>query len=236
MTDAAGVGGPGGWPDGRGRLPQAGSRRSRSSLGHVPRLRRRRPARPVRLQLRHLVAGIRPGQDFTLTGGGPGLRAAARLRGLAVLPLPQRGRRHVRGRVAAGRRPGRRRRGRAAKPRRRSASRWASSSATSDGDGWPDLVVANDTVRNFFFHNVRANGSRFEEIGVPSGVGLRRGPAPAAAMGIDWGEYRPGRCAAGHRQLRQRADHASCDWTTRSGCCSPTRPWRTGWPGRAGRR
>jgi hypothetical protein len=27
-----------------------------------------------------------------------------------------------------------------------------------DADGWPDVVVANDTVRNLFFHNVPAPG------------------------------------------------------------------------------
>lgn len=66
----------------------------------------------------------------------------------------------------------------------------------ADGDGWPDLVVANDTVRNFFFHNVPAEGGgrRYEEIGLLANVayaeGQRRG-----AMGIDWGEYRPGKNA-----------------------------------------
>src|SRR5262249_54779730 len=66
-----------------------------------------------------------------------------------------------------------------------------------DGDGWPDILVANDTVYNFLFHNVRdgQGGRRFEEIGVTSGFALA-GSAPRAGMGIDWGEYRPGRFAA----------------------------------------
>ena len=36
-----------------------------------------------------------------------------------------------------------------------------------DDDGWPDILVANDTVRNFFFRNL---GGRFEEQGVGRGV------------------------------------------------------------------
>jgi hypothetical protein len=61
-----------------------------------------------------------------------------------------------------------------------------------DEDGWPDIFVANDTVRNFFFHNQR-NGT-FKERGQESGVAYAEGTA-RGAMGIDWGEYRRGQCA-----------------------------------------
>jgi hypothetical protein len=61
-----------------------------------------------------------------------------------------------------------------------------------DDDGWPDLVVANDTVRNFLFHN-RRDGT-FEEVGQEAGVAYAEGSA-RGAMGVDWGEYRPGQCA-----------------------------------------
>jgi hypothetical protein len=62
-----------------------------------------------------------------------------------------------------------------------------------DADGWPDLVVANDTVRNFFFHNVPdgSGGRRFVEDGVPANVAYAEGRT-RGAMGIDWGEYLPG--------------------------------------------
>jgi hypothetical protein len=65
-----------------------------------------------------------------------------------------------------------------------------------DEDGWPDIVVANDTVRNFFFHNVPdpRGGRRFEEMGLLANVAYAEGRA-RGAMGIDWGEYRPGKNA-----------------------------------------
>jgi hypothetical protein len=66
-----------------------------------------------------------------------------------------------------------------------------------DEDGWPDLVVANDTVRNFFFHNVPGpNGTRvFAEEGYAAGAAYAESGTPRGGMGIDWGEYRPGRSA-----------------------------------------
>lgn len=65
-----------------------------------------------------------------------------------------------------------------------------------DDDGWPDLIVANDTVRNFFFHNVPGpDGSRrFEEIGERTSIAYAEGRA-RGGMGIDWGEFRQGRWA-----------------------------------------
>ena len=57
-----------------------------------------------------------------------------------------------------------------------------------DNDGWIDLVVANDTVQNFLFHN--EHDGTFKEIGARSGIaydayGLTRG-----AMGIDAARFR----------------------------------------------
>ncbi|HLW67725.1 MAG TPA: VCBS repeat-containing protein, partial [Gemmataceae bacterium] len=62
-----------------------------------------------------------------------------------------------------------------------------------DQSGWPSLMVANDTERNFFFHNVPTpyGERRFQEIGLRSGVSYAESRA-RGGMGIDWGEFRPG--------------------------------------------
>jgi hypothetical protein len=62
-----------------------------------------------------------------------------------------------------------------------------------DGDGWPDLVVANDTVRNFFFHNEpgEGGGRAFKEVGLFAGLAYADG-RPRGGMGIDSGEIEPG--------------------------------------------
>ena len=65
-----------------------------------------------------------------------------------------------------------------------------------DDDGWIDVIVANDTVKNYFFHNIPGpNGTRiFEEIGYEKGVAYAEG-TPRGGMGIDWAEYAPGKNA-----------------------------------------
>jgi hypothetical protein len=57
-----------------------------------------------------------------------------------------------------------------------------------DGDGFIDLIVANDTVQNFVFHNER-NGT-FKEIGGTSGIAFDSYGATRGAMGIDAARYR----------------------------------------------
>ena len=57
-----------------------------------------------------------------------------------------------------------------------------------DSDGWMDLVVANDTVRNFVFHN-QGNGT-FKEIGAISGIAFDTYGNTRGAMGIDAARYR----------------------------------------------
>jgi len=56
-----------------------------------------------------------------------------------------------------------------------------------DADGWIDLVVANDTVQNFLFHN--EHNGKFKEIGARSAwlTCVRIDPR---AMGIDSARFR----------------------------------------------
>jgi hypothetical protein len=63
-----------------------------------------------------------------------------------------------------------------------------------DDEGWPDIVVANDTVRNFYFHN-KKDGT-FEEMGEKCNIAYAVGDA-RGAMGIDYGEYKPCECKPG---------------------------------------
>jgi hypothetical protein len=56
-----------------------------------------------------------------------------------------------------------------------------------DDDGWPDLLVANDSVPNYLYHNNR-NGT-FTDAGMITGVALSGEGMELGNMGIDWGDY-----------------------------------------------
>jgi hypothetical protein len=56
-----------------------------------------------------------------------------------------------------------------------------------DNDGWPDLYVANDGVRNFLYHNQR-NGA-FTDIAYGAGVGFDGDGRPQAGMGTEIADY-----------------------------------------------
>ena len=55
-----------------------------------------------------------------------------------------------------------------------------------DGDRWPDVFVANDSVPNFLFHN---SSGRFTEVGLASGVAVAIDGKARAGMGVDAGDY-----------------------------------------------
>ncbi|MEA2708262.1 MAG: enediyne biosynthesis protein [Phycisphaerales bacterium] len=57
-----------------------------------------------------------------------------------------------------------------------------------DADGFVDLVVANDTVQNFVFHN--SGGDTFKEIGAEVGIAFDSYGNTRGAMGIDTARHR----------------------------------------------
>jgi enediyne biosynthesis protein E4 len=59
--------------------------------------------------------------------------------------------------------------------------------ADYDHDGRMDIFLANDSIPEYLFHN-KGDGT-FEEIGLPSGVGLDGGGATFAGMGVDFEDY-----------------------------------------------
>jgi hypothetical protein len=56
-----------------------------------------------------------------------------------------------------------------------------------DQDGWPDLLVANDTQPNKLYKNLR-NG-RFKDVGVEAGLAFSTEGKARAGMGVDTGDF-----------------------------------------------
>jgi enediyne biosynthesis protein E4 len=62
--------------------------------------------------------------------------------------------------------------------------------ADLDGDGRPDIYVANDTTDKFLYRNISERGRpRFEDVGVFSGAARDPTGAPNGSMGLDVGDY-----------------------------------------------
>jgi enediyne biosynthesis protein E4 len=57
----------------------------------------------------------------------------------------------------------------------------------ANDDGWPDILIANDTQPNKLYIN-RKNGT-FEERGVPAGIGFSEDGVARAGMGVDAADY-----------------------------------------------
>ena len=59
--------------------------------------------------------------------------------------------------------------------------------ADYDHDGWPDILVANDSIPESLLHNLR--DGTFEEVALVSGVALDGGGGTFAGMGVDFADY-----------------------------------------------
>jgi enediyne biosynthesis protein E4 len=56
-----------------------------------------------------------------------------------------------------------------------------------DGDGWPDIFIANDSVAEQLFRN--KHDGTFEEVALTSGLGYDQNGHVFAGMGADFGDY-----------------------------------------------
>jgi hypothetical protein len=56
-----------------------------------------------------------------------------------------------------------------------------------DGDGWPDILVANDSVAQQLFHNLK-NG-KFEEVALAAGIAYDEDGNVFSGMGLDFADF-----------------------------------------------
>ena len=115
---------------------------------------------------------------------------------------------------------------------------FASIFADIDDDGWPDLIVANDSTPNYLYRN-RHDGT-FEDISYMSGFALNEEGRAQASMGIALGDYNhSGRLGLfittfsdDYKTLyRNDGDSSFTDVSFKAGLVSPTIPflgWGTG--------
>jgi hypothetical protein len=115
---------------------------------------------------------------------------------------------------------------------------FASVFADIDDDGWPDLIVANDSTPNYLYRN-RHDGT-FEDISYMSGFALNEEGRAQASMGIALGDYNhSGRLgffittfSDDYKTLyRNDGDSSFTDVSFKVGLASPTIPflgWGTG--------
>ena len=115
---------------------------------------------------------------------------------------------------------------------------FASVFADIDDDGWPDLIVANDSTPNYLYRN-RRDGT-FEDVSYMSGFALNEEGRAQASMGIALGDYNhSGRLGLfittfsdDYKTLyRNDGDASFTDVSFKAGLGSPTIPflgWGTG--------
>ncbi len=109
---------------------------------------------------------------------------------------------------------------------------FASAFVDLDDDGWLDLVVANDSVPNYLYHN-RHDGT-FEDISFASGFAVNEDGRAQSSMGIGIGDYnRDGKVdifittfSDDYKTLyRNEGDSSFTDVTFRAGLGMPTIPF-----------
>jgi len=101
-----------------------------------------------------------------------------------------------------------------------------------DGDGWPDVFVANDSMPNFLFHNER-NGT-FTEIAALAGVAVAADGKARAGMGTAFADFAgntlPGLIVTNHETemhslFQNLGGNLFSDLTVPSGVGQATRPF-----------